>query len=137
VESNEKWCPWNFRTRLREGAGSTGVNFNGAFTIVTWGCGTECQSGGVIDRSDGRVYELPIAELGYEFYSDSSLLVVNPDPEDMYDAGEMPEWLSRRFYHFRNGTFVLVHEDTGDAGSVASILDTPHPVNQEVLEGIE
>src|SRR5262245_19409738 len=41
-----------FRTRLREGA-ATGPNFAGHFTIVTWGCGTDCQVTAVVDALSG------------------------------------------------------------------------------------
>src|SRR2546423_11174330 len=44
-----------FRTVLTQGAAG-GVNFAGHFTIVTWGCGTQCQSYAVIDASTGRVF---------------------------------------------------------------------------------
>lgn len=38
------------------------VNFGGAYQVVTWGCGTGCLTGAVVDLRNGKVYELP--ELG-------------------------------------------------------------------------
>jgi hypothetical protein len=128
-------CFWNFRTALREGASEDGINFNGAFTIVSWGCGTSCRVGGVIDRTDGQVYPLPAASLGYMFDRGSSLLIVNPDPASYSSDGQVPDWLWREFYTFENGNFIPLHQDKGDAsGDTTDLLDTPHPVNQEALK---
>jgi hypothetical protein len=70
-----------FRTMLRLGA-AEGPNFAGHYTIVTWGCGTECQEVAVVDARTGAVTFLPgIAELGVRFRRDSRLLAVNP-PEN-------------------------------------------------------
>jgi hypothetical protein len=122
-------CFWHFRTRLRKGAATDGINFNGAFTIVTWGCGTSCQLGGVIDRTDGRVYQLPVASLGYLFDRESSLLIVNPEPASYSKDGEIPGWLWREFYVFANGTFRLIHSDRGqETLGVGSLLQAPHPM---------
>ena len=44
-----------YRTRLRDAAKS-GVNFAGNFVIATWGCGTRCGQGAVIDAKTGAVY---------------------------------------------------------------------------------
>jgi hypothetical protein len=47
-----------FRTRLKEAAREK-PNFAGHFIVTTWGCGTECVMGAVIDASTGRVFMLP------------------------------------------------------------------------------
>lgn len=44
-----------WRTRLREGA-EQGPNFADHFTVVTWGCGTDCLSLAVVDARNGTVY---------------------------------------------------------------------------------
>ena len=44
-----------WRTRLREGA-EDGPNFAGHFTIVTWGCGTDCIAIAIVDARNGHVY---------------------------------------------------------------------------------
>jgi hypothetical protein len=38
------------------------VNFAGAYQVLTWGCGTGCLTGVLIDTRDGKIHELP--ELG-------------------------------------------------------------------------
>lgn len=75
-----------FRTRLREAA-SKPENFAGHFRLTTWGCGTGCAQGAVVDHATGRVTFLPAVsgskKLGndplfdpYLFHGDSRLLVV-------------------------------------------------------------
>ena len=44
-----------FRTRLREAA-NEGVNFAGHYIFTSWGCGTGCQVGAIIDANTGTVY---------------------------------------------------------------------------------
>jgi len=44
-----------WRTRLGEGA-SRGPNFAGRFTIVGWGCGTDCTHIAIVDATSGAVY---------------------------------------------------------------------------------
>lgn len=122
----DEMCFWNYRTRIGEGTEGVDIDFNGAFTIVWWGCGTECKRGAVVDRTDGKIYPLPEAALGYEYIAESALLVVNPTPSDYWD-GTVPDWLWREFYVFKNGHFVLVYQDKG------SPLDVAHPVDFETF----
>jgi hypothetical protein len=46
-----------FRTRLREAAPG-GPNFAGRMTVVTWGCGTSCQTVALIDARTGRLAKI-------------------------------------------------------------------------------
>jgi hypothetical protein len=65
-----------FRTRLRE-ANSGGINFAGHYVIATWGCGTGCLYGAVINTWNGRVYfpkELKAMGAGFGELSDTDLL---------------------------------------------------------------
>ncbi len=48
----------NYRTRLRE-AYRGRVNFGGHYIVSTWGCGTSCETGAVIDTLNGRVTFFP------------------------------------------------------------------------------
>src|ERR1700694_5182515 len=48
----------SYRTRLREGA-AKGPNFAGHFTIVTWGCGSDCYDIAIVDARTGRVWFAP------------------------------------------------------------------------------
>jgi hypothetical protein len=74
-----------FRTVIRFGA-AEGPNFAGHYTIVEWGCGTECFQAVLVDGKIGKIYRLPTAthkDAVYYFESswlhfqkDSNLLVV-------------------------------------------------------------
>ncbi|SRR5258708_2448596 len=44
-----------YRTVLKQGA-LVGPNFAGHYTLVAWGCGTQCQTAAVIDAQTGQVY---------------------------------------------------------------------------------
>ena len=74
-----------FRTRIRNAGKNDYPNFAGHYIITTWGCGSSCQYGAIIDATNGHVLELPIAYYGHEYNLESRLLVVNPvgpyDPE--------------------------------------------------------
>lgn len=118
---SEEQCFWKFRTRLREGAESEGINYGGKYTLVFWGCGSPCQSGAIIDRSTGSMIWLPTASLGYEFKADSTLLVVNPNPADYWDD-DIPEWLEREFYILKDDSFVLISSDKGELNSDSAVL---------------
>jgi len=82
---------YEFRTVLRAAA-TWPVDFAAYYTVVTWGCGSNCQVLALIDRRTGRVSfpDLPLA-LGAAYSKESSLLVVNP-PEaiSQFYKGKLP-----------------------------------------------
>lgn len=47
----------DYRTRITAGA-KEGVNFGGHYAIVTFGCGAGCQTGYVVDETNGDVHDL-------------------------------------------------------------------------------
>ena len=49
-----------FRTRLTD-ASKQSPNFAGHYRFATWGCGSECISGAIIDLETGRVFAPPLA----------------------------------------------------------------------------
>lgn len=49
---------WGFRTRLREAAARE-PNFAGNWVLTTWGCGTSCLTGAVVNPESGQVVWLP------------------------------------------------------------------------------
>jgi hypothetical protein len=53
-----------FRTRLREAAKET-PNFAGRYILTTWGCGSSCVMGAVIDAQSGQVTFLPATVSGW------------------------------------------------------------------------
>src|SRR5438552_2640156 len=60
-----------FRTVLREGA-QEGPNFAGHYTVVEWGCGTECWQAAIIDTETGRVFPPPLKG-GFGYFQSSWL----------------------------------------------------------------
>lgn len=48
-----------YRTRLDEGLRDLPVNFAGHYVMVTWGCGTTCLDGGMVDARTGEAAALP------------------------------------------------------------------------------
>lgn len=87
-----------FRTVLTNGA-RRGPNFAGQYTVVTWGCGTECQQVAIVDAKTGRVYMTGItASLGVKHQLNSRLLVVNPPEEIALFGSNKPDWLYSRYY---------------------------------------
>lgn len=74
-----------FRTALREGT-RKGPNFAGHYTVVEWGCGTECQQMAIVNAKTGHVYIPDFAlSLGADYRRDSSLLIANP-PEVWWEV---------------------------------------------------
>jgi hypothetical protein len=70
-----------FRTRLTEGA-AEGPNFAGHFTIITWGCGTQCVVDALVDARSGRVYSDTTLDFSChdpEFRRNSTLVIQRPD----------------------------------------------------------
>lgn len=51
-----------FKTRLTDGYYSGEVNFANYYIAITWGCGTSCIDGKMIDVRDGKIYDLPLGE---------------------------------------------------------------------------
>ena len=89
----------SFRTRLREGA-AKGPNFAEHYTIVLWGCGTDCIEFAIIDAANGAVYFPPFPTVqsvichddkviprNVEFRLDSRLLIVRGviDKNDLHN----------------------------------------------------
>jgi hypothetical protein len=98
-----------FKTRLREALKGR-PNFAGHYIVTSWGCGTGCQLGAVIDARTGRVYWFPFA-VGQnyetdadfkpvEFRLDSKLIIFSGFRVDRED-----EEAGARFYKFENGRF--------------------------------
>lgn len=75
-----------YRTMIRNAAREK-PNFDGHFIVASWGCGTDCEMGAVIDAVSGKIISLPVvagspeeasAQSGhFDFRLDSRLLVMN------------------------------------------------------------
>lgn len=57
----------SYKTRIKNKYKTGKINFASFYIAVTWGCGTGCASGAMVDTRDGKVYDLPINETTY-FY---------------------------------------------------------------------
>src|SRR5262249_13465907 len=106
------------RTRLSE-AFRSGVNFAGHYIVASWGCGTGCISGAVIDARNGNVYwPLPLYALGvwYEgnsyvdnpvdYRKNSRLLIITGSPGVKDNQPENPN--GKYFYEWREDQLKLV-----------------------------
>lgn len=72
-----------FRTQLAQGL-KKGVNFAGEYTLVGWGCGTQCLTYAVVHTRTGRVRGWFDACGAAVFRKDSRLVIINPS----VDQGE-------------------------------------------------
>lgn len=91
-----------FRTAITDGAKS-GPNFAGHYTVVSWGCGTSCQSSAIVDAVSGDITEygvLSMYELG--FRADSNLLVINPEKNVPRDP-VLRDGLATDYYELKDG----------------------------------
>ena len=59
----------NYRTRIRDGVLKTpSVNFAGHYSIVRWGCGSQCVMMAIVDAKTGIIYPPPPSGTGSELY---------------------------------------------------------------------
>ena len=104
-----------YRTHLRQGA-KEGPNFAGHYTIVTYGCGTQCQDNWVIDEKTGKIIDRFESAIGSKYQLDSDLLIVNaPDPDLKKAYKEHPEQpilgeLETTYKVLKNGKFEVIHK---------------------------
>jgi len=92
-----------FRTRITEGA-KHGPNFAGIYTVIEWGCGTNCQQIAVVNARTGRVSDWIATELGSSYQIDSMLFVKNPDTKEC----SLLEWCKTEYYRLEEGNLVLL-----------------------------
>ena len=83
-----------FHTRTTEGA-RAGPNFAGEWTIITWGCGTSCQSGLMVSARTGRIVDLPRPMSRGAVYRKSSRLLILDPVDGTVQPYEMP-WTSHQ-----------------------------------------
>jgi hypothetical protein len=74
---------YGFRTQIRIQCRQYGINFAGHYTLVIWGCGSDCQDIAIVDRIDGKIYYSdgkPIINIlaeGLKFQPHSRLIITN------------------------------------------------------------
>ena len=96
-----------FQTALRN-AVNQGVNFASKYSLASWGCGTACQAGGIVDLETGSVMPLPEASaVGVSYQVDSHLLIINP-AENIQEAYPecQPDWLNTQYYLWDGSSFI-------------------------------
>jgi len=100
-----------FATRIREGA-KKGPNFAGHFTIIEWGCGSECQSFVIVDAKTGAIFSPPFtSSWGLLYRLDSNLLIVNPLTPEVMAGGSPPAWLVSRYYTWDGNNVAQIAEN--------------------------
>jgi len=101
-----------YRTRLREAAREN-PNFAGHFIVTSWGCGTECVMGAIIDAKTGRVFMLPTSLCCWggnvdekfkplEFRVNSNLIVLSGARNEKEGDN------ATRFYKFEKNRLALI-----------------------------
>lgn len=101
-----------YRTRLNEAARQK-PNFAGHFIVTTWGCGTECVMGAIIDASTGRVLMLPTTLCCWGGGVDEKFNPVESKPNSKLiilsgARNEKEGDLATRFYKFENNRLTLI-----------------------------
>lgn len=72
-------CGRRFRDQIRYTIRTEGINFAGDSVLVEWGCGTYCQSHGIVYAPTGKVNcNLPTTQVGAKFKKNSRLIILNP-----------------------------------------------------------
>jgi len=92
-----------FRTVLRNGA-KKGPNFAGHFTVVEWGCGSNCIAVAVVDAVTGVVYDQDMPQMnqsgicGAQYKLTSTLFVVETSDKPNGDCRpELYRWVGSHF----------------------------------------
>ena len=102
-----------FRTRLREGA-RKGPNFAGHYTVVAWGCGSNCESNMIVDARTGKVYSGFGDERGAEFRLNSSLVIADPggNPDARAYDDDPTDKLPVHYYSWSDHRLKSIYEES-------------------------
>lgn len=99
-----------FQSAIRDGV-KRGPNFAGHYTVITWGCGTMCQSFVIVDSITGEIFSSPfVTSTGICKRLDSNLLIVDPITSDVLENSKIPKWLTSRYYKWNEKELVLIKE---------------------------
>lgn len=123
---------YNFRTRIRA-ASRKAPNFAGRWVLVSWGCGTGCNDGRLVNIATGTVLSLPAAVISgplpdptadvYTYTRESRLLIVNGHDGESDITAYRP-----RCYVLNDG---VTPDLTQQECSAPATLDIPYPIRQE------
>lgn len=110
INYNSNKTAKKFNTVITNTYNNSAVNFGGNYIFAMWGCGTDCQQCAIIDLTDGRVYDGPVASELYDFRDNSRMLIVNPpDSSGFYDDifGHPEIWIwnekEKKFFEMKSG----------------------------------
>ena len=86
------------------------ANFGGHYEILSWGCGTSCRTGVIVNLLDGKILTtLPTCEWGMEFRRDSYLFIENPpDLNGTEETTERPDWAGSLYHFWTGDTFKII-----------------------------
>ncbi|KAA5537896.1 hypothetical protein [Paenimyroides baculatum] len=85
LNTNQNDFSIRYKTMINQTYEKEPINFAGKYVLNYWGCGSPCQVGIAINAENGRLIEIPSANVGYKFQKNSRLLVINPpDSLDYY-----------------------------------------------------
>lgn len=104
-----------FKTRIKLGA-KEGPNFAGHYTIVLWGCGSDCSGVAIVDAKTGQVFIDPeLLEITtkvsqdspkIQFRLNSSLLVV--EGYRSYGKISQPSAIGKWYYNWEDNRLKLI-----------------------------
>ncbi|MFD1134006.1 hypothetical protein [Psychrobacter sanguinis] len=105
---------WNsFRTRLKAAHKDSEINFAGNYIVTTWGCGTSCVSGAMIDKRTGKVYDIPLGETEEGLTPYESGMECVADGAELDDDERLAFYPNSRLFITRNCEGEKVNETTG------------------------
>lgn len=125
--------------KIRSGLVQNGINFAGKYSVVTRGCGENCQLSTIVDVSLGGIVEYGIISIhGLSYSRDSTLFIVNPETNIPIDV-EATSSVETDFYSLtRDGTLRhllkrIVGEEDLD-GCVQVVVAAQNPFTGEIKE---
>ena len=116
-----------YRTVLKNGY-AQGPNFANCMTVVTNGCGTNCQYNWIIDGRTGKIIDRLESETAF-FKKDSSLLILNPtsrEQQENHSRGEIRNNIITKFLQWDGISLKLIMDINS-----ADLLDKNIVINNE------
>lgn len=111
-------CGRKFRDQIKYAIRTQGVNFAGDSLLVEWGCGSYCQSHGIVYGPTGKVNcELPTSQVGAKFKKNSRLIILNPAEElKTVPADEAKYFTPTKYFVWNKGTLseLFPPDDSGN-----------------------
>ncbi len=107
-----------FKTVIENGA-KKGPNFAGAYTVVSWGCGSACQNHAILDAESGKILVFGndyVTTRDLKFNKESNLIIFDPyDPE--LNPASLEYDFPARYFVFENGALREIYKESCLMGS--------------------